>query len=68
MVYLAAEYKPWEIVYQCVECEADVRIRGGGPVRNTSSGGNIELLRCRDCGCRVLLKKRTKRAVQFEAR
>ncbi|EFQ95619.1 hypothetical protein PTT_05784 [Pyrenophora teres f. teres 0-1] len=68
MVYLAAEYKPWEMVYQCVECEGDVRIRGGGQVRNNLSGGSMETLRCRDCGCRILLKKRTRRAVQFEAR
>ncbi|KAI0160875.1 metallothionein-I transcription activator [Hypoxylon sp. FL1284] len=27
-----------------------------------------ELIRCRECGCRVLYKERTKRMVQFEAR
>ncbi|EDU40536.1 DNA-RNApol-7kD domain containing protein [Pyrenophora tritici-repentis] len=67
MVYLAAEYKPWEIVYQCVACEADVRIRGGGQLPYNLSGGNTEMLRCRECGCRILLKK-TRRAMQFEAR
>ncbi|KAJ1334195.1 DNA-directed RNA polymerase subunit RPABC4 [Microdochium nivale] len=27
-----------------------------------------EAIRCRECGCRVLYKERTKRMVQFEAR
>ena len=60
MVYVATQSKPWEFVYQCFKCEANVRIRGGGQVR--------DVLRCRDCGYRILVKKRTKRMVQFEAR
>ncbi|KAI1774885.1 hypothetical protein F4818DRAFT_417061 [Hypoxylon cercidicola] len=42
--------------YICGDCAAKCPIR-----RN-------ELIRCKECGCRVLYKERTKRMVQFEAR
>ncbi|KAI4864168.1 metallothionein-I transcription activator [Hypoxylon rubiginosum] len=42
--------------YICGDCGAKCPLR-----RN-------ELIRCRECGCRVLYKERTKRMVQFEAR
>ncbi|KAM0796226.1 DNA-directed RNA polymerases I, II, and III subunit RPABC4 [Usnea florida] len=42
--------------YTCGECNAKVHLKKGDPIR------------CSDCGHRVLLKDRTKRMVQFEAR
>lgn len=37
------------VVYQCSECNVDVRLNKG------------EHVRCKDCGARILYKKRTKR-------
>ena len=42
--------------YQCSECNSDVRLNKG------------EHVRCKECGARILYKKRTKRMVQFECR
>ncbi|KAF2691063.1 hypothetical protein K458DRAFT_426443 [Lentithecium fluviatile CBS 122367] len=42
--------------YTCGDCDGDVQLKRGEPIR------------CRNCGHRVLYKKRTNRMVQFEAR
>ncbi len=42
--------------YLCGDCGANVKLRQG------------DIIRCRDCGYRILYKKRTDRVVQFEAR
>ncbi|KAK9838059.1 hypothetical protein WJX74_010829 [Apatococcus lobatus] len=42
--------------YLCGDCGATVKLRPG------------DIIRCRDCGYRILYKKRTDRVVQFEAR
>ncbi|KAI1334978.1 DNA directed RNA polymerase [Xylariaceae sp. FL0016] len=34
----------------------------------TSSLRRVDAIRCKECGCRILYKSRTKRMVQFEAR
>ncbi|KAI8874076.1 hypothetical protein GQ42DRAFT_160105 [Ramicandelaber brevisporus] len=47
---------PGQIQYICADCGAETEIRPREPIR------------CRDCGYRVLYKKRTRRMVQFEAR
>lgn len=44
------------VAYICGDCGAE----------NTLKGGDV--IRCRDCGYRILYKKRTKRVVQYEAR
>ncbi|KAL6703252.1 DNA-directed RNA polymerase core subunit rpc10 [Coniothyrium glycines] len=44
------------IVYKCGDCDGDVPLKRGEPIR------------CRNCGHRVLYKQRTNRMVQFEAR
>ncbi|CAI6249088.1 unnamed protein product [Periconia digitata] len=44
------------VSYTCGDCDQDVQLRRGEPIR------------CRNCGHRVLYKKRTNRMVQFEAR
>ena len=51
---LIGEAKP--VRYICGECNAKVTLR-----RN-------DVVRCNDCGHRVLYKERTNRIVQFEAR
>ncbi|KAF2854416.1 hypothetical protein T440DRAFT_377831, partial [Plenodomus tracheiphilus IPT5] len=57
------------VEYICYECEQPVVIRGGGSgICDAQSGTNSDKMRCRECGCRVLWKKRTERIVQFEAR
>ncbi|CAF9909777.1 DNA-directed RNA polymerase core subunit rpc10 [Imshaugia aleurites] len=42
--------------YECGECSAKLQLKKG------------DAIRCKECGHRVLLKTRTKRMVQFEAR
>ncbi|KAJ9138195.1 hypothetical protein NKR23_g8620 [Pleurostoma richardsiae] len=50
--------------------------RGEGPAMSYLCGDcgekqslkKSEPIRCKECGCRVLYKERTKRMVQFEAR
>ena len=44
------------LMYSCADCGHDVELQMGAPVR------------CSSCGFRILLKKRTRRMVQFEAR
>lgn len=44
------------IPYTCGSCGSEVTLKSG------------DVIQCRDCGCRILYKKRTKRVVQFEAR
>ncbi|KAH6622296.1 hypothetical protein C7974DRAFT_414949 [Boeremia exigua] len=46
----------WSMVYMCLRCEARDRYRQTEPVR------------CKTCGTEMLLKVRTARMVQFEAR
>lgn len=44
------------ITYLCADCGKDNHIKPREPIR------------CQECGCRVMYKKRIKRMVQFEAR
>lgn len=44
------------VPYTCGGCGAEVSIKSG------------DVIQCRECGYRILYKKRTKRVVQFEAR
>lgn len=44
------------MAYICGDCGAE----------NTLKPGDV--IRCRECGYRILYKKRTKRVVQYEAR
>eukprot|EP00842_Homolaphlyctis_polyrhiza_P005455 jgi/Hompol1/5910/HPOL_002687-RA len=44
------------VTYTCGECGVDNQIKPREPIR------------CKDCGYRIMYKKRTKRMVQFEAR
>ncbi|XP_034935194.1 DNA-directed RNA polymerases I, II, and III subunit RPABC4 [Chelonus insularis] len=44
------------MVYICGECHHDNEIRARDPIR------------CRECGYRIMYKKRTKRLVVFDAR
>ncbi|KAI9009738.1 DNA directed RNA polymerase [Gaertneriomyces semiglobifer] len=48
--------RPQEVVYVCGDCGADNSLKPK------------EVIRCRDCGYRIMYKKRTRRMVQFEAR
>ncbi|KAI0650020.1 DNA directed RNA polymerase [Trametes meyenii] len=45
-----------EMEYLCADCGAKNEIRSREPIR------------CRECGHRIMYKKRTNRMVQFEAR
>ncbi|EPQ59598.1 hypothetical protein GLOTRDRAFT_98520 [Gloeophyllum trabeum ATCC 11539] len=45
-----------EMEYICADCGAKNEIKSREPIR------------CRECGHRIMYKKRTKRMVQFEAR
>ncbi|KAF8326519.1 DNA directed RNA polymerase [Cantharellus anzutake] len=45
-----------DLEYLCADCGARTEIRPREPIR------------CRECGHRIMYKKRTKRMVQFEAR
>ncbi|KAH9393562.1 DNA-directed RNA polymerases I, II, and III subunit RPABC4 [Tyrophagus putrescentiae] len=49
-------YKPQPMVYICAECHADNEIKLKDPIR------------CRECGYRIMYKKRTKRLIVFDAR
>ncbi len=44
------------VAYLCGECGSENAIKPG------------DVIRCRECGYRILYKKRTKRVVQYEAR
>ncbi|EFP75962.1 DNA-directed RNA polymerase core subunit rpc10 [Puccinia graminis f. sp. tritici] len=44
------------ITYLCADCGKDNSIKPREPIR------------CQECGCRIMYKKRIKRMVQFEAR
>lgn len=44
------------VVYVCGDCGEDQRVKPG------------DTIMCRDCGYRILYKKRTRRVVQYEAR
>lgn len=44
------------IAYICGQCRAETELKAG------------DVILCRECGYRILYKKRTKRIVQFEAR
>jgi DNA-directed RNA polymerase I, II, and III subunit RPABC4 len=44
------------VAYICGDCGAETTIKAG------------DVIRCRECGYRILYKKRTKRIVQYEAR
>ncbi|KAH9894270.1 hypothetical protein GY45DRAFT_1367225 [Cubamyces sp. BRFM 1775] len=48
--------QPREMEYLCADCGAKNEIRSREPIR------------CRECGHRIMYKKRTNRMVQFEAR
>ncbi|EIM88219.1 DNA-directed RNA polymerase I [Stereum hirsutum FP-91666 SS1] len=45
-----------DMEYLCADCGAKNEIKSREPIR------------CRECGHRIMYKKRTKRMVQFEAR
>jgi DNA-directed RNA polymerase subunit RPC12/RpoP len=62
-----APVPPSEVTYACYSCERDVVIKRGG-VNEDGDEAKSDQMRCRECGCRMLYKKRTKRVVQFEAR
>ncbi|CAB0029370.1 unnamed protein product [Trichogramma brassicae] len=47
---------PKSMVYICGECHHDNEIKSKDPIR------------CRECGYRIMYKKRTKRLVVFDAR
>ncbi|KAL6761122.1 DNA directed RNA polymerase [Haematococcus lacustris] len=51
-----AAYTAQGVPYICGSCGSEAPIRPG------------DVIQCRECGCRILYKKRTKRVVQFEAR
>jgi DNA-directed RNA polymerase I, II, and III subunit RPABC4 len=42
--------------YVCGQCGSPTRLKPGEPIQ------------CRECGYRILYKKRTRKVVQFEAR
>ncbi len=44
------------VTYVCGDCGADNEIKGR------------DAIRCRECGYRIMYKKRTRRIIQFEAR
>ena len=48
--------QPTAMIYICGECHKENEIRSRDPIR------------CRDCGYRILYKKRTKRLVVYDAR
>ena len=54
--YGGAPAVPAPVAYICGDCGAENTIKAG------------DVIRCRDCGYRILYKKRTKRVVQYEAR
>lgn len=44
------------VAYNCGNCGAEILLKPG------------DVIQCRQCGYRILYKKRTRRVVQFEAR
>lgn len=44
------------VSYVCGACKAETELKAG------------DVIQCRDCGYRILYKKRTKQVKQFEAR
>lgn len=52
----ARTQQPSAMVYICGECHRENEIRARDPIR------------CRECGYRILYKKRTKRMVVYDAR
>jgi DNA-directed RNA polymerase I, II, and III subunit RPABC4 len=55
------------MTYMCGNCERDVVVRRGG----VSAQGEMlkeDAMMCRECGEKILYKKRTNRVMQFEAR
>ena len=52
----AAPTGPVQVAYICGDCGAETTLKAG------------DVIRCRECGYRILYKKRTKRIVQYEAR
>ncbi|KIJ56561.1 hypothetical protein M422DRAFT_22721 [Sphaerobolus stellatus SS14] len=48
--------QPQQMEYLCADCGAKNEIKPREPIR------------CKECGHRIMYKKRTKRMVQFEAR
>ncbi|XP_039254541.1 DNA-directed RNA polymerases I, II, and III subunit RPABC4-like [Styela clava] len=49
-------HQPKAMIYICGECHQENEIRSRDPIR------------CRECGCRIMYKKRTKRMVVFDCR
>ncbi|SPO04051.1 uncharacterized protein DNG_06734 [Cephalotrichum gorgonifer] len=49
--------QPSRLSYICGDCGL-----------KSSQHQTVPFLRCKECGCRILYKERTKRMVQFEAR
>lgn len=47
---------PEPVSYLCGDCGADNALKPG------------DVIQCRECGYRILYKKRTRRIVQYEAR
>lgn len=52
----ASQARSATLKYICAECSTKLSLSKTDPVR------------CKDCGHRILLKARTKRMIQFEAR
>lgn len=52
----AAANPPTTVSYLCGDCGAENTLRAG------------DVIQCRECGYRILYKKRTKNVVQYEAR
>lgn len=50
----APQHEP--VFYICADCQKETPLKLGEPIR------------CKECGCHILYKKRTHRVVQFEAR
>lgn len=52
----AMQYGQQGCQYICGHCGTEVTLKSG------------DVIQCRDCGYRIMYKKRTRRVVQFEAR
>jgi DNA-directed RNA polymerase I, II, and III subunit RPABC4 len=52
----AAAAPPTAVTYICGDCGLENPLKAG------------DVIRCRECGYRILYKKRTKNIVQYEAR
>ncbi|KAI8354961.1 DNA directed RNA polymerase [Mortierella sp. GBAus27b] len=53
---IAAPKPPTAMSYICAECGSENEIKPKEPIR------------CKECGYRIMYKRRTRRMVQFEAR